>query len=161
MRIFGIDPGSQVTGYGIIQANGTRLQHIDNGVIRPKAKLPYADRLAYIFEHLTKRMAEFRPNFVAIEEVFFSKNPRSALHLGQARGIALLIAAQANITIHEYSTRAVKQAITGYGNATKQQIQFMTAKMLKLPEPAAEDAADALAVAITHAQHARMSQLSA
>lgn len=148
MRIFGIDPGSTVTGYGIIAIEGNRLRHIDNGIIRPKSSAPYPDRLALIYESLVKLLHQFTPTTVAVEEVFVAKNVRSALHLGQARGVAILAATQAGLPIHEFSTRTVKQAIVGYGNATKEQIQMMTARLLHLPEQAAVDAADALAVAI-------------
>lgn len=153
-RILGIDPGSQITGFGVVEAHGNRLVHVDNGIIRPTKKA-YADRLAYIFDALTAQIAACAPVAVAIEAVFVGKNMRSALHLGQARGVALLCAAKAGLPVHEYATRDVKQAVVGYGNATKQQIQFMTAKLLGLPEPATEDAADALAVAITHARYAQ------
>lgn len=155
MRILGIDPGSLTTGYGIIESAGQRLTHIDNGIIRPKRTADNPDRLAYIYEGLVARIAEFRPTMVAIEEIFVAKNIRSALHLGQARGIALLAARQASLPIQAYSARTVKQSLVGNGNATKAQVQFMTAKFLQLSEPAAEDAADALAIAITHAHHSR------
>lgn len=154
-RILGIDPGSQTTGYGIIEASGQKLIHIDNGIIRTKTRDPHHIRLAYIFDQLQSRIAEFAPDLIAIEQVFVGKNVNSALILGQARGVALLCAARAELPIHEYTTRDVKQTIVGYGNADKSQIQFMTAKLLNLPQVAAEDAADALAVAITHSRYAR------
>ncbi len=156
MRILGIDPGSHCTGYGLIDVEGRKLAHLDNGIIEPGKKLALGQRLAVIFEQLSQLVAQHRPTHVAIEEVFYAKNVQSMLSLGQARGIALLVAARAELTIHEYSTRLIKQTVVGHGNATKAQIQFMTAKHLGLPEVAWEDAADALAAAITHAQHMRV-----
>lgn len=155
MRIIGIDPGSHRTGYGIIDVAGRTLTHVDNGVIEAGRKLALPARLAYIFDHLCQIITKHRPTCAAIEEVFYAKNVQSMLSLGQARGVALLAAARAELAVHEYSTRVIKQTVVSYGNATKTQIQFMTAKYLGLPEVASEDAADALAVAITHAQHAR------
>lgn len=152
MRIFGIDPGSTVTGYGVIDIAGAKTHHIDNGVVRPKAGRPYLERLHHIFVELERLLAQFRPSVVAIEQVFLAKNAHSALQLGQARGVALLAAARAGCLVHEYATRTVKQSIVGVGSATKQQIQFMISKQLALPEAPAEDAADALAIALTHAR---------
>ncbi len=150
--VLGIDPGSRITGYGVIEAYGRKTAHIDNGIARPNPRLAHAARLNYIFDKLCQIIAQYSPTEIAIEEVFVSRNVLSALLLGQSRGIALLAAARANLPIYEYSTRLVKQSVVGYGNADKNQIQFMTSKLLKLPEPAAEDAADALAVALTHVQ---------
>lgn len=155
MRIFGIDPGSTITGYGIIDACGNQLRHVDNGVIRPKASASYPERLLQIFESLERLLTSFAPMAVAIEEVFVAKNVHSALHLGQARGVAILAAIRRGLPVHEYSTRTVKQSVVGYGNASKEQIQQMTVRLLGLQEVAATDAADALAVAITYAHHAR------
>lgn len=155
MRIFGFDPGSQCAGYAIVEGERTTWRHVDNGVIRPKTTLPYLDRLAQIYERLTQLLREFAPDAFAIEEVFLAHNVKSALQLGQARGVALLAAHQAKLPIHAYSARVVKQSVVGNGNATKEQIQFMTSKLLKLPEPAAADAADALAIALTHGYHVR------
>ncbi|MBI4237170.1 MAG: crossover junction endodeoxyribonuclease RuvC [Deltaproteobacteria bacterium] len=155
MRIIGIDPGSVITGYGVVERQGNRLRHIDNGVIRPRTVATYPARLAHIYDALRACVAQFSPDALAIEEVFVAKNVRSALHLGQARGIALLVAAQSNLTITEYSTRTVKQSVVGNGAATKEQVQYMVTKLLALPEPPSPDAADALAVAIAHAYHLR------
>ncbi len=154
--ILGIDPGSHTTGYGIISAEGSRLLHIDNGLIVPPARASMAERLVCIHHALVECIARYCPTVVAIEEIFFAKNAKSALVLGQARGVAILAAAQAALPVHEYATRQVKQCVVGNGNATKTQIQFMTRQLLKLPEIAAEDAADALAVALTHVQMRRM-----
>lgn len=156
MRILGIDPGSVITGYGVVERVGNRLRHIDNGVIRPPAGAEYPARLAYIYDALRACVERFAPQALAIEEVFVAKNVRSALHLGQARGIALLVAAQGGLPIAEYSTRTVKQSVVGNGAATKEQVQYMVTKLLALPEPPTADAADALAVAITHIYHSRV-----
>lgn len=158
MRILGFDPGSVCAGYGCIEHHRATNQwhHIDNGVIRPKTTLTHADRLAHIYDRLQQLLITLAPDLFVIEEVFVANNVKSALLLGQARGVALLAAVQAQMPIHEYSARVVKQSIVGNGNATKEQIQFMTARLLKLPEPAATDAADALAIALTHAHHMRV-----
>lgn len=156
MIIFGIDPGSRVTGYGIVACEGTSVEHVDNGVIVPSATLSSAVRLHFIHSELIKILSHFRPDIVAVEEVFVANNPRSALTLGQARGVALAAAAACAIPVVEYSTRVVKQSLVGYGNASKEQIQSMVRRLLKLPQVAATDASDALAVAITHAHSHRL-----
>jgi len=151
MLILGIDPGTQTTGYGIIKKDGRNIIHIENGVISPKAKLPLAEKLSHIFSELRKIIAKFKPNEVAVEEVFVSNNVRSALILGHARGVAMLAASEAGIKVHEYSTREIKKALVGYGNADKNQVAQMVKRLLKLPEVAAPDASDALAAAMCHA----------
>lgn len=156
MIIFGIDPGSRVTGYGIVRCEGSRVLHIDNGAVIPRLALSSAQRLHYIYTELLKILDQHRPTVVAVEEVFIANNPRSALTLGQARGVALAAAAACNLPVVEYSTRLVKQALVGYGNATKEQIQSMVRRLLSLPESAQADASDALAVAITHAHSHRL-----
>ena len=150
MRVIGIDPGSLITGYGVVEKNGGRLLHVDNGCLTTKRKSPLPDRLLQIYESLMETIEQFQPQAIAIEEIFFSKNVASALKLGESRGIALLAATQKKIPIFEYSTRVVKQAITGYGQASKEQIQQMVQRLLKLPEIAQVDASDALALAICH-----------
>lgn len=156
MKIFGIDPGSRTTGYGIIVVEGQRLTHVDNGGISPSPKKTVAERLGEIYSQLSELLQQHQPTVVAIEEVFVANNARSALLLGQARGVALAAAAAWKIPVVEYSTRFVKQAIVGYGNADKHQIQVMVSRLLKLPEAAMTDAADALAIAITHSSQSRL-----
>jgi crossover junction endodeoxyribonuclease RuvC len=151
MRIIGIDPGSRIMGYGIIEKSGSRLLHIDNGCLVAKATLSLPERLEQIYQGLLKIFEAFSPEVVAIEEVFFSKNVASSLRLGESRGIALLAAVQQKLPIFEYSTREVKQGITGYGQASKDQMQKMVQRLLNLPEIAQVDASDALAIAIYHA----------
>ena len=151
MRILGIDPGSRATGYGLIEKEGNRLIHIDNGVIRPPANAELPERLLSIFSNLNTIINEYSPQYSAIEQVFMSKNAQSALKLGQARGAALLAMAGAGLEIGEYSPMQVKSAVVGYGRAAKSQVQQMVKALLNLPEIAQEDASDALAVAICHA----------
>lgn len=151
MRILGIDPGTGTTGYGIIDVEGNRLRHVDNGIIRTKSNNPLPLRLKAIYDGLSTIMAEFSPDAVSIEQVFLAKNPRAALTLGHARGAAVIAAVNREIEVHEYSALQVKSAVVGYGHAAKQQVQHMVKALLNLPEVAQEDAADALAVAICHA----------
>ncbi|MFH0800587.1 MAG: crossover junction endodeoxyribonuclease RuvC [Pseudomonadota bacterium] len=150
MRVLGIDPGSTVTGYGIVELDGNSIRHLDNGGIRPAAGQSLAQRLGDIHSSLTSLIKTHRPNIAVVENVFFAKNARSSLILGHARGAAILAASSAGLAIAEYSPSEVKQAVTGNGRATKNQIQQMVRVILGLPEIAMEDASDALAVAICH-----------
>ncbi len=150
MKVLGIDPGSRITGYGIVENTGNGLSHIDNGGIQPDRKLPFSQRLKKIFDELADLIDTHKPDVVAIENVFVAKNVRSSLLLGHARGTAMVAASLADIEVEEYSPSEVKQAIVGTGRATKNQIQHMVKIMLGLPEVAFEDASDALAVAICH-----------
>lgn len=150
MIVLGIDPGSRATGYGIIESSERGLRHIDNGAIRPPSELPLAKRLQEIFSGLEILVAAHHPDVAVIEDVFVANNARSSLLLGQARGVALLAAAARGVAVAEYAPSQVKQAVTGRGHATKQQIQHMVRAILGLPEIAIEDASDALAVAICH-----------
>ncbi|HEY5675014.1 MAG TPA: crossover junction endodeoxyribonuclease RuvC [Malonomonas sp.] len=151
MRILGIDPGSKATGYGFIEQQGNRLIHLDNGAIFTRSQDPLALRLQIIYRELTRLIEHYRPDAVAVEQVFMAKNPASALKLGHARGVALLAGINAELAVAEYSALQVKSAVVGYGRAGKNQVQQMTRTLLNLPEIAQEDAADALAVAICHA----------
>jgi crossover junction endodeoxyribonuclease RuvC len=151
MRIIGIDPGSRATGYGLIRVEGNRLHHIDNGVIRPPENADLALRLLYIYKELQTVIRQYEPDCSAIELVFMGNNAQSALKLGQARGVAVLSAASAELDVAEYSPLQIKSAVVGYGRANKSQVQQMVKALLKLPEIAQEDASDALAVAICHA----------
>jgi crossover junction endodeoxyribonuclease RuvC len=150
MRVIGIDPGSSVTGYGIVEIEGGRVCHLDNGGIIPRSNLPYSKRLDHIFTNLSKLIAEHKPEMAVIENVFFAKNARSSLVLGQARGVAVLAAVRAGLEIAEYAPTEVKLAVVGTGRATKHQVQNMVKAILKLDEVAMEDASDALAIAICH-----------
>lgn len=156
MRILGIDPGTNITGYGIIDVEGNRLRHVDNGIIKTRSSDPLPLRLKTIYDGLTKVLTAFTPDNVSVEQVFLAKNPRAALTLGHARGTAVIAAVNLGIEVHEYSALQVKSAVVGYGHAAKQQVQHMVKALLNLPEIAQEDAADALAVAICHANSRTM-----
>ena len=153
MRILGLDPGLGTTGWGIVQADGNRLSHVANGQLKSDATFPLAQRLARLAEQLEAVIAEHRPDAAAVEEVFVNKNPQSTLKLGQARGVALMCAARAGIEVGEYSPSLVKKAVVGTGSAEKAQVHAMVARLLPGAKIAGPDAADALAVAITHAHH--------
>lgn len=153
--IIGIDPGSRRTGFGIVNACGTRVAYVTSGVIRlPEADLP--ERLGVIFANVRELIACHHPAQMAVEEVFLARDPRAALRLGQARGAAIVAGVQAGLPVAEYSARTVKKAVVGIGAATKTQVQQMIMRLLELPVAPAEDAADALAVAICHAHSARV-----
>jgi crossover junction endodeoxyribonuclease RuvC len=151
MRVVGIDPGTRVCGWGVVEVTGNRLVHLDHGVVRLAGALP--ERLAVLFDDLTAVLAEHRPTVMAVEGVFTHKNARSALVLGHARGVALLTAARAGLEVHEYAPTVVKKSVVGSGRAEKQQIQRMIAALLHIPVPAVADAADALGVAVCHVHH--------
>ena len=150
MRILGIDPGSIKTGYGVIEREGRAFRLVTAGVIRPKAGEDLYVRLSVIFDGLIGVIAETQPQLVAVESVFTHKNAQSALVLGHARGVALLAAARAGLPLHEFPPATVKKSITGAGAAEKAQVAFMVRRILAVPEgdKLAEDAADALAVAL-------------
>lgn len=155
MRVFGIDCGTEITGFGVVDSDEsgplTRIVCKSAGAIRlPKVKSLSA-RLAQVHQTLCEEMERWQPDVVAIEEVFYSVNAKSALKLGQVRGVALLAAAQRNLPVAEYAPLSIKSSVVGYGLAKKEQVQFMVARLLNLPElPEPPDAADALAIAICH-----------
>lgn len=149
MRILGIDPGSQITGFGIIEVDGPRYRHVHSGHIKVDGEaLP--EKLGVIFRAVRELVAEWQPQEVAIERVFMARNADSALKLGQARGAAICGAVGQALAIAEYSPREVKQAIVGKGSATKEQIQHMVRVLLKLTTSLQPDQADALAIALCH-----------
>jgi len=153
MRIIGIDPGLQRTGWGIIDVAGNKLTHIAHGVVATDAKAATGERLARIFDGLTQMINLWQPEDAAIEETFVNRNPASALKLGLARGVAMLAPAKAGLDVAEYPANLVKKSVVGAGHAEKEQVQAMIKVLLPGVE-AASDAADALAVAICHAHHA-------
>jgi len=153
MRILGLDPGLGTTGWGLIQAEGNRLSHIANGQLKTDPSAPLPRRLAALADQLEALIAEQRPDAAAVEEVFVNKNPQSTLKLGQARGVVIMTAARSGIDVGEYAARLVKKAVVGVGNAEKAQVHAMVARLLPGMKVAGPDAADALAVAITHAHH--------
>lgn len=154
MKILGIDPGSRITGYGIISQSGNRLCHIDNGAIHTDSHKDFPQRLKIIYRAVTEVIEQFRPDAVAVENIFFAANAQSALKLGQARGAAIVAGVNAGLPVFEYTPLQVKQAVVGHGRASKDQVQKMLKALLNLPEVAQEDASDALAVAICHAHSA-------
>jgi len=150
VRVLGIDPGSQCTGFGVVDATGPRLAYVASGVIRTQQG-EFSVRLCEIFRCIRTVVAQYRPQEIAIERVFVNRNPDSALKLGQARGAAICGTVDANAEIFEYATRQIKQAVVGTGSAEKAQVQLMMRSILKLDGPVAVDAADALAAAVCHA----------
>jgi crossover junction endodeoxyribonuclease RuvC len=160
MRVFGIDCGTECTGYGIVECDdgacSPELSSLGAGGIRLVKKDSTSQRLAMVYAQLTALLEIHRPDIVAIEEVFYSVNAKSALKLGQVRGVALLAAANAGLPVAEYAPLTIKSTVTGYGLAQKEQVQFMVARLLNLPcTPEPADAADALAIAICHIHHAQ------
>lgn len=155
MRIIGVDPGSRKTGVGIIDVEGNRLTHVHHTVIRC-GNGEFTERLHTLFTGLKQIIAEFNPDYAAMEDVFVSKNAASALKLGQARGALIAACADAGLTVTPYSPTSVKSATVGHGKAEKAQVQHMIKLLLKPPLPLPEDAADALAVCICHAHHVPM-----
>lgn len=152
MIILGIDPGTAITGYGVVDYRGNHFSVLTYGCIRTEANTPLALRLKLIYQGLTELILKYRPEHLAVEELFFNKNVRTALAVGHARGITLLAGANAAIPIYEYTPLQVKQAVVGYGRAEKQQIQYMVKMLLGLADiPKPDDVADALAIAICHA----------
>ena len=148
--ILGIDPGSRVTGYGVIRQQGRHLEYLGSGAIRTAVEdLP--TRLKCIYAGVTEIITQFQPDMFAIEQVFMAKNADSALKLGQARGTAIVAAVNQDLPVFEYAARAVKQTVVGIGSADKVQVQEMVSRILQLSAKPQADAADALAIAITHA----------
>src|ERR1700743_1633968 len=164
MRVFGIDCGTEFTGYGVVEVDcdsrAPRLIHLAAGTIRINQKEKTPQRLAQVYAELTSLMQLWQPEIIAIEEVFFSANAKSALKLGQVRGVALLAAANWGLTVAEYAPLSIKSSVVGYGLAAKEQVQFMVARLLDLEEaPKPADAADALAIAICHIHHAQTAEM--
>lgn len=165
MRVFGIDCGTEFTGYGVVEmsrdARNQQLMQVAAGTIRLNKKQTTAERLAQVFAELTAQIELYSPDVVAIEEVFFSANAKSALKLGQVRGVALLAAAMAGKPVAEYAPLSIKSAVVGYGLAAKDQVQFMVMRLLRLEQaPDSADAADALAIAICHLHTAQSPALA-
>ncbi|MCL5290743.1 MAG: crossover junction endodeoxyribonuclease RuvC [Bacillota bacterium] len=152
MIILGIDPGTAITGFGLVEYLGNRYKPIAYSCLRTGSGLPLDLRLQRIYRGLQEIIARYRPDSMAVEELFFNNNARTALAVGHARGIAMLAGANAGIPVAEYTPLQVKQAVAGYGKADKQQVQFMVKTLLCLQEiPKPDDVADALAIAICHA----------
>jgi crossover junction endodeoxyribonuclease RuvC len=153
MIMLGLDPGLGTTGWGVIEADGNRLSHIANGQLKTNSAAPLPERLADLANQLEILIAEHGPEAAAVEEVFVNQNPQSTLKLGQARGVALMCVARAGLAVGEYSPRLIKKAVVGTGGAEKAQVHAMVSRLIPGVKIAGPDAADALAVAITHAHH--------
>ncbi|MGB7206259.1 MAG: crossover junction endodeoxyribonuclease RuvC [Anderseniella sp.] len=161
IRIIGIDPGLRNTGWGIIGVQGTRLTYVADGTIKSDATAPLAERLLQLHEQLRDVVASFAPDEAAVEETFVNKDARATLKLGQARGIAMLVPAQAGLSVAEYAPNLIKKTVVGAGHADKHQIQAMVKILLPRAMPNSADSADALAIAICHAQHRKSASLVA
>lgn len=160
MIILGIDPGTAITGWGVVSHEGNYLKKIMFGVIRTKPDQATAHRLSHLYEELRQIIQTYRPEAIVVEELFFNKNVRTALAVGQARGVILLAGAALGLEIHEYTPLQVKLAVVGYGRAEKIQVQEMVRMLLCLPEiPKPDDAADALAIAICHAHSRKLTKV--
>jgi len=161
MRVLGIDPGTATTGYGVVEETGEGLRALAYGVVTTPPDLPLPQRLQAIYRELRRLVREWQPDAAAVEELYFNVNVRTAMGVGQARGVALLAMADEGLTVAEYGPGEVKQALTGYGGAEKRQMQEMVRMLLGLPSiPRPDDAADALAVAICHLHSARLRMLT-
>jgi crossover junction endodeoxyribonuclease RuvC len=152
IRIIGIDPGLRITGWGVVESCGLDIAYIGSGTIRSNDRKAIAGRLRELYEGLAAVIAEYGPREAAVEEVFVNRDPQSALKLGQARAIALVVPALAGLTVSEYAANLIKKTLTGTGHAEKTQIAMMVGVLLPGSGPQSGDAADALAVAITHAR---------
>jgi len=151
MRIIGIDPGTGILGFGIIEVNGRKAVLVDAGVIRTPVKQDDAIRLQVIYDELNDIIADTKPDMMSVEKLFFARNVTTAITVAQARGVVLLTAQQAGLKLYEYTPLQIKQTITGYGKADKHQMQEMVKVLLKLDEvPKPDDCADAIAAALTH-----------
>ncbi len=162
MLILGVDPGTAITGYGLVREVEGELIVVEYGAITTPAHLAPAERLRQIYQKLSAIIARYSPAAAAVEKLFFSRNVRTAMAVGQARGVALLAAANAGLPVYEYTPLEVKQAIAGYGGASKEQVQQMVQLLLRLEEvPQPDDAADAIAVAVCHLHSFRLVDLLA
>lgn len=153
IRILGIDPGLRRTGWGVVDSEGNRLVYVACGTVEPRDTLPLAERLLAIHDGLTKVLAEHAPAEAAVEQTFVNKDGAATLKLGQARGVAMLVPAMRGLLVAEYAPNLVKKTVVGAGHADKAQIQMMLKILLPKADPKSADAADALAIAITHAHH--------
>jgi crossover junction endodeoxyribonuclease RuvC len=151
LKILGIDPGSHVTGYGVIEKKGNYLKHIVHGEIKPKKDSSLSEVLVYIYQQISSLISQTAPQAVALENIFYGKNVRSLIKQAQVRGVVIFAGADQDLNIFEYSPLEIKKAVVGYGRAEKSQVQMMVKAILNLPEIPPADAADALATAICHA----------
>lgn len=160
MRILGIDPGTVIMGYGVIEGRGDEAALVDYGTLTPPARSPVGERLNYLYHQLTEVVSRYRPEVVAVEQPFVARNVKSALAIGRAQAVAILVAANSNIPSYEYTPAQIKQRVANYGASSKEQIQEMVKLQLGLAEvPQPSDAADALAVALCHLGEVHLSKL--
>lgn len=153
MKILGIDPGSRITGYGVINKNQSGLQFVSCGVVKSSPKRSFPERLKELHDGIAQVIEKYKPQYASVEDIFFARNPNSALKLGQARGALIIAAMNSGLIVREFSAKQVKQTVAGYGQASKSQIQHMVRIMLNLNSSPSEDAADALANALCLATH--------
>jgi len=159
MRILGVDPGYAISGYAVVDYEGNKFKVIKYGVIRTPSKMKMQDRLNKLFEKYTLLIEKYKPDHMAIEELFFNKNVKTAIAVGQARGVHIVAAVQNKVPVYEYTPLQVKQGVVGYGRAEKNQVQEMVKMLLNLKTiPKSDDAADALAITICHAHSNRFSE---
>lgn len=157
MIILGIDPGFAIVGVGIIEYKGNKFRVLDYYAVTTKAHTPIEERLQAIYDGINDAIAKYKPDFMAVEELFFNNNAKTAIQVGQARGVILLSAVNNSVPVYEYTPLQVKQAVVGYGRAQKNQIQQMVKAILSLSEiPKPDDVADALAIAVCHAHSYKM-----
>jgi len=162
MRVLGIDPGSQTTGWGVVEGDGRRYSLVAFGSVRAASSMKFSTRLLKMSNGLEEVIEQHRPDACALEDAFLATNVKVSMKLGQVRGVMLLLAERAALDIHEYSPRLIKQTVVGYGNAEKHQVQEMVRLLLSLKSiPTPHDAADALAVAICHFHHAQLKKILA
>lgn len=160
MLALGIDPGTAICGYGVVEIKGNRFAALDYGAIQTSPQLSLAQRIQIIFQDVDHLIKRYHPDVLGVEQLFFNKNVRTAMAVGQARGVVLLAAAQHSITVEEFTPLQVKQAVVGYGKATKEQVIYMTQRLLNLPaKPHPDDVADALAVAICTLHSANLNKV--
>jgi len=150
MIVLGVDPGSRITGYGLLQKKNNAIHCITSGTIESSGDVPFYDRIFKIFTGMADIMEEYQPDEMAIEDVFYAKNIKSSLKLGHARGAALIAAVKCNVRIYEYTPLEIKQSVVGYGRATKDQVRAMIQMILNLPARLGPDTSDAIAAAICH-----------
>ena len=150
MLVLGVDPGSRITGYGLLQKKNNVITRVASGTIESPGSVPFYDRIYKIFADMVDIMEQYQPDEMAIEDVFFAKNVKSSLKLGHARGAALIAAVKCNVKIYEYTPLEIKQSVVGYGRATKDQVRAMVQMILKLPSKLGPDTSDAIAAAVCH-----------
>ena len=159
MRVLGVDPGSRITGYGLLEEKNRQISFLEAGLIKPPEKMPFPRKIYRIFKGIVEILERCAPDAVAVEDLFYAKNARSSLKLGHARGAALIAAGQQDIAVFEYTPLEIKKSVVGYGRADKEQVRSMVSIMLQLKEQVPLDASDALAAAICHINSNRLAVL--